>query len=325
MKPVSFEPAAHVTFRCGDCRHTFDTQPARVEDEPARAHPFRYFAVCPDCDREVQQVHWQVGIFNANLAATGPKTPAGKARSAANLAGHPTPSEAKVIRFNALKHGASAKTALFFPARPDQYPHCKTCDVDRDYCRAQPACIKRTELTMRHLVALQSGDPECLKDIHAVQQANLSALFEDMMQAIISDGVTLRNIAYGFDKDGGLNLARYVDQESGEWKTIEEVKAHPLLKPLFELLSRNNLSLSDLNMTQKIQIDQGIQQGRLQQEEDEKESAFEYREKMQRQMTDLKAMINRSSDRLKKDPILLEHQQEEDGITDVEAIDGAAH
>lgn len=310
MTNAPVNPTATVTFRCNACKNTFDSEPVRVDDEPARAHPYRYFANCADCGEEVQQVPWQVGIFNANLAATGPKTPQGKVKSAANLDGHPTPQEAQVTRFNALKHGANAKTALFFPAKPGKYPHCNNCDVDHDYCRQQPACIKRTELTMQHLIAVQSGDPNYLKQMHALQQANLSALFDDMMQTIVGDGVALRNPAYGFDKDGGFNLAKYKD-DNGNWHTIEEVKAHPLLKPLFELMSKNNLTLADLNMTQKIQVDQGIQQGQLEQDEDEKQSALDYQRQMKGSMDKLRGMIERSQKRLKNDPILLEHNSEE--------------
>ncbi len=266
MNSASVDHAATVTFRCNACKNTFDAAPDRIEGEPVRAHPYRYFANCSSCGEEVSQVPWQVGVFNANLAATGPKTPEGKARSAANIVGHPTPQEASITRFNALKHGASAKTALFFPASPGKYPQCNNCDVDHDYCRTQPACIKKTELTMRHLIAVQTGNPEYLKEMHAIQQANLSALFDDMMQSIVGDGVSLKNPVHSFDKDGGFHMARYVDVARNT-QTLEEIKAHPLLKPLFELMSKNNLTLGDLNMTQKIQVDQGIQQGQLQQDD----------------------------------------------------------
>ncbi|WP_196221158.1 FmdB family zinc ribbon protein [Sansalvadorimonas verongulae] len=152
MKKVPVEPAGSVTFRCADCSHTFDAAPGRTDPAPERAHPFRYFADCPLCGEESPQVHWQVGLFNAHLKATGPKTQAGKAASAANLAGHPTPEESQITRYNAMKHGASAKTAMYFPARPDKYPHCKTCDIDRDYCAQQIACLKRSDLMLRCLV-----------------------------------------------------------------------------------------------------------------------------------------------------------------------------
>ncbi len=321
MKPVPVEPAGSVTFRCADCEHTFDDQPTRTESAPERAHPYRYFSDCPLCENECSQVPWQVGLFCAHLKATGPKTPEGKAASASNLAGHPTPEEARITRFNAMKHGASAKTAMYFPARPDKYPHCKTCDVDRDYCAQQVACLKRSDLMLRCLVAIESGDPTALQDLHAINQANFMAIMQDMMQALIADGVTLRNPVHDFDKEGGFHIGRYVDPDTGEWNIVEDIKAHPLLKPMMDMISRNNLSLADLNMTPKIQVDQGIQQGQLQQEEDEKESALEYRNKMEKQVSDLKTMIGRSQLRASQDPVLIEHRQEdgEEKPKDIEA------
>ncbi|WP_067519492.1 hypothetical protein [Endozoicomonas ascidiicola] len=319
MKPVPVEPAGSVTFRCADCKKTFDAKPTRTESAPERAHPYRYYSSCPECESESPQVHWQVGLFNAHLKATGPKTNQGKAASAANLAGHPTPEEARITRFNAMKHGASSKTAMYFPAKPDKYPHCKTCDVDRDYCSQQIACLKRSDLMLRVLVAMESGDPTALQDLHAINQANFMAILQDMMQALIADGVALKNPAFGFDKDGNCSIARYADSATGEVRTIEEIKAHPLLKPMMEMIGRNNLSLADLNMTPKIQADQGIQQGQLQQEEEEKESAQEYRKKMENQLSDLRHKIGRSQLRASQDPILIEHQQDDGEPKDIEA------
>ena len=306
-----------VTFRCSACDYTFKSAPSRTEDEPLRAHPFRYFAICDGCQKEVQQVSWEVGQFCAVLAATGPKTPEGKARSAANLA---EVSERGLSRFNALKHGANAKTAMFFPARPGKYPQCQTCDVDHTYCATQPACIKRTELMMQHLIAFQSNDPTKLTEMHAINQANMAAIFQDMMQTIVVDGVALRNPVYDFDKDGGFHIGQYKD-ELGALQTIEEVKAHPLLKPMLEMLSKNNMSMSDLNMTPKVQVDQGIELGKTIDSEDERESALEYQRKMQEQMSGLRGMIERSRSKIQNDEILVEHNQES-GVEEGDYIDG---
>ncbi|EGR0602092.1 hypothetical protein FG060_01470 [Vibrio cholerae] len=305
-------PRAMITFKCNCCNYTFKSEPSRIEDEPSRAHPFRYFAICDGCQREVQQAPWEVGQFCAVLAATGPKTTEGKAKSAANLR---VVSDRAVSRFNALKHGATARTALFFPARPGKYPQCTTCDVDHAYCATQPACIKRTELMMQHLIAFQSNDPSKLTELHAINQANMAAIFQDMMQTIVADGVALRNPVYDFDKDGGFHIGQFTN-DRGEKEIIEEVKAHPLLKPMLEMLSKNNLSMSDLNMTPKIQTDHGLELGRMQEQEDDRESALEYQKKMTEEMSGLREMIARSRQRIRNDDILIEHSQEhaaEDG------------
>ncbi|MDA0109002.1 hypothetical protein OH456_12610 [Vibrio sp. La 4.2.2] len=311
------QPKAMVTFKCSSCNYTFRSEPSRVEDEPTRAHPFRYYAICDGCQKEVQQVPWEVGQFCAVLSATGPKTPEGKAKSSANLQ---AVSDRGISRFNALKHGANAKTALFFPARPGKYPQCATCDVDHAYCATQPACIKRTELMMQHLIAFQSNDPSKLTEMHAINQANMAAIFQDMMQTIVSDGVALRNPVYDFDKDGGFHIGQYKN-EQGNLETIEEVKAHPLLKPMLEMLSKNNLSMSDLNMTPKVQVDQGLEMGRTLENEDERESALEYQRQMKEQMSGLREMIANSRKRIRNDEILIEHNQEH-MAEDADYIDG---
>ncbi len=316
--PDNNSPQSQITFKCASCRYTFKGEPSRVEDEPTRAHPYRYFGTCPECGLEVQQVNWEAGMFSSVYRSTGPKTVEGKAIASANLVGHPTPEEAKRTRFNALRHGAAAKTAMFFPARPGKYPQCDSCDVDHGFCMTQPACIKRTELMMQHLIAFESGDPSQLTALQAINQANLSALFQDMMQTVIRDGASLRNPVHGFDKDGGFHIGRYVDPESEETRIIEEVKAHPLLKPLFELLSKNDMSMADLNMTPKVQVDQGIQMGNLQAEESDREGMADYRKQMADNMAQLRDQIGNARQRIGQDPVLAEYKQ--DDIEDAEVI-----
>ncbi|PHS20253.1 MAG: hypothetical protein COA86_02875 [Kangiella sp.] len=312
VKKIEAFDSRELTFKCKPCELTFDSTPSRFEEELSRSHPFRYFSKCIECQSEVEQVAWQVGILCANANATGPRTAKGKAKSAKNLEGHPTPQECSVIRFNALKHGATAKTAILFPAKPGRYPHCKTCSVDHDYCKQQPACLKRTELFMKHFMAIQSDDPNMLKEIHGANQAGLSALFEDMMITVFTDGVTLRNPAYSFDKDGGFNLARYTNDD-GDLITIEEIKAHPILKPLMELLSKNNLSLADLNMTPKVVMDQGITAGNLSDENQSKEQLSEFQKSSKDALEKMSEMIQRSQKNIKADPILMEYETEDEG------------
>lgn len=303
-------PQTKVTFECKSCQHQFDSEPDRTEDELSRAHPYRYFANCPICEQEVQQICWQVGLMSACARATGPKTTQGKANSAANLDGHPTPEEAKLTRFNALKHGAYAETAQYFPATPGKYRQCQTCGIDWSYCHKQPACLKKTELHMKHMLAIESGDPTLLNDIHASNQANMSAIFSDLVREIAVDGVAIRNPQGGFDKDGGFHLAKYKDKD-GNQITLEEIKANPLIKPMLDILKGNNYSLADMNLTPKVLTDQGVEVGKLEEKAQDKDSVVEY----QRQQTDLllqlSNQIKRATEKVKADPILVEYNQEE--------------
>lgn len=243
--------------------------------------------------------------------ATGPRTEEGKAKSASNLDGHPTAEEALRTRFNALKHGLSARQAKFFPAKPGKYPHCKTCDIDHWTCSQQPACLKRTELFLRHHIAFDLQDPDLLTDIQADMQAGVSALIEDMLLSIISEGVAIREPKGGYDKDGGFNLAQYRDPDTHELVTLTELRANPLLKILGEYLSRNNLNLADLNMTPKIKIDQDMQMGHLQRSEDERETLLDLQKKQTDALESLKGYVLRSRTRMAEDPVLIEHEASE--------------
>jgi hypothetical protein len=66
-----------------------------------------------------------------------------------------------------MKHGLSACTATYFPAKPDGYAFCKTCDVDRVFCASQHACIKKTELFMLHHAAFEQRNPKHLMDTYS--------------------------------------------------------------------------------------------------------------------------------------------------------------
>ncbi len=156
MSELTLSPKAEVTFKCLDCACTFKIAPVRIEDEPTRNHPFRYFAPCPERKEEVQQVNWKVCVFGSVLASTGRKTTEGKAKSAANLLANGD-IDRKLSRFNAFKLGANAKTAIYFPARPGKYPQC---EVGR--WRATPA-RSGVYLTNTNLLAvkLHTSANEC--------------------------------------------------------------------------------------------------------------------------------------------------------------------
>ncbi len=80
---------SHVTFRCAECRHTWSGEPDLIEDCPEQEHhPFAYLAHCPKCEAQHQaQVSWERALMKAHQMSTGPKSPEGKAATAANLAG----------------------------------------------------------------------------------------------------------------------------------------------------------------------------------------------------------------------------------------------
>lgn len=311
-----------VTFRC-KTHGGFKSDPARVDADPDDAiHPWRYFALCPDCKAECPQAHWERSLMKAWQHATGPTTDDGKAAAAANLVGHPTKEESLRTRFNAMKHGAAAKVATYFPASPGKYPMCATCDVDHDYCRSQSCCIRQTQNFMLHHAAFEQRKPGMLTGMYAEMQAAIYSILQQIIMTIISDGVKLERPEFHFDENGSLSLATYVDRESGEQRTIMEVSAHPLLKAMSELLSRNNMSLADMGMTNKIVEAEDLLPGQLGTKSIPVLSDDEYRRQQLDALRDLSAKVMRSNQKTATDPIFVEYGREhgmDADVIDVEA------
>ena len=307
------KPLSEINFYCRPCFQSFKAEPGRVEDAPeAEHHPFEYFAPCPKCGAECGQAAWEKGLLKAWANATGPKTEEGRAATAANLEGHPTKEESLRTRFNAMKHGLAARTATYFPSKPDGYSFCSACDVDRVWCAAQPACAKKTELFMLHHAAFEQKNPKHLTGIYADLQASLFAVLQQILQTIIADGVKIEAPQYYTTKDGELLIAEYVD-ESGNRRIIKDINAHPLFKPLGEMLSRAGLSLSDMGMTAKVIEADDEEMGRLQEDQQQRGSMLEFQKRQTSALEALAGAIERAKSNKQRDPVLIEHQAQNGG------------
>ncbi|MGE0487291.1 MAG: hypothetical protein AB7Q81_24265 [Gammaproteobacteria bacterium] len=306
------EPRGLVSFHCarlgGGCGHRWQGEPGRVEArEELDHHPFEYFAECPDCGQEAAQAAWERALAKAWTRATGPRTAEGKAASARNLDGHPTAEEAFRTRFNAMKHGLFARTATYFPAKPGKYPQCDGCELLVE-CHSQVACLKRTELFLKHQVAFETRDPVLLTDIRADTQAAVQALINDMIVAIAADGgPRLRTPEWYYDKDGGFHLAQWVDDKTGETIQLYKLEAHPLMKLLMDFISKNAMTLADMEMTPKAQDEQELMRGFLEEKRGEDERALDYQQRQVTALEDLREAITRSQEKTKRDPVLIEH------------------
>ncbi|PHS25943.1 MAG: hypothetical protein COA83_04585 [Methylophaga sp.] len=280
--------------------------PARVEDEPERDHPYRYFAQCTDCGEESKQATWEQALMASYGKHTGPKTAEGKKASLSNLDGHPTPEEALRTRFNAMKHGLRARVATYFPAKPGKYPHCASCHIDWDDCAAQVACMKRTELFMRHQIAFESKDPSLLTDIRSDLQANIQAIIDDIILSIASEGVAIRKPAYTVINNK-IEIGKYVDANGEEQLIYDALEAHPLLKILSEFIARNSMSLGDMGMTAKVVEGNEIVMGNLSEQKEDRETLLGYQKQQTENMSNLLEMIERSKKKSKEDPYVIEH------------------
>jgi hypothetical protein len=303
------------TFRCGDCRRTFQAVPDLVDDDPDNpTHPFRYFANCPSCQAEnVPQASWERALMAAHQAATGPITLAGKASAAANLAGHPTPEESRLIRFNAMKHGMEARTATYFPAAPGRYSFCSSCDVDPGWCSIQPACVKQTELFMLHHAAVDQRDPKVLGAVHADLLAALTGTLQLCLQSVLGRGVEISTPRVELSRDGVPVTLTYLDA-NGERQTVYEIAANPLLKPLMDLINRLGLSMGEQGLTVKAREEDdpaGI--GALSMPGGSSKEALEdFSRRAALAMQGVKEQLGRAQARMRSDPVLIEHEAQGD-------------
>lgn len=304
------------TFRCGRCRGTFTATPDLVDDDTDNpAHPFRYFANCPDCGQDsVPQASWERALMKAHQEATGPTSAEGKQASAANLAGHPTPQEARLTRFNAMKHGMEARTASYFPAKPDGYAFCKQCEVDRGYCAGQPACVKQTEIFMLHHAAMDQRDPKVLGKIHADLAASLTATLQMCIQTVLQDGVVIKAPRVELSKDGTPVTLTYLDAQ-GDVQTIYDYHANPLFKPIADFITRIGLTMSELGLTPKAaEEDDPAGIGSLQLVGgSSKEALADFSKRAALAMSGVREQLGRAQTRMRSDPVLIEHEAQGDG------------
>lgn len=306
----------NVRFACDGCGHVFECAPDRVIDCEDDFHPWRYESECPVCGSVAEQCRRQRHMFKMWARATGPKTPAGKAASAANLDGHPTPEEAKRTRFNALKHGMNAEVATYFPARPGSYDACHGCPYRDNLCLEQVAksgpCLQRTELFFQTHLAYETGDPKMLTGLMSRLQANAIALVDSMFLAVSRRGVELESPEWYFDKDGCFHLASFTDDDGRE-RLIKKIEANPLIKHLIDAMKHLNLTLADAGLTLRQQDDEALLRGYIDTKKAEAEDEHGARERGVRALEALEKRLALADDRREKDPVLAEYKEMEGG------------
>lgn len=247
-------------------------------------------------------------MLKAHQHSTGPKTPEGVAAVSANLEGHPTPHEALRTRFNAMKHGATARTATYFPAKAGGYAFCARCDVDRDWCSKQPACVKQTEIFMLHHAAFEQRDPKVLTAIHADMHAALMATLQMCIQEVLGLGVLIKAPKVELDREGNPVTLTYT-AEDGSKRYIYNYTSNPAFKPLTELISRLGLSMGDLGMTVKAaEDDEDKNLGRLKLDEDAKETLSAFGQRMVQATENARVLIQQAQKATAADPVLVEHK-----------------
>ena len=303
-----------VNFRCEVCKHAWEAEPDLIEPFPEQVHhPFRYFGTCVACKTEMQpQASWARALLKAHQMSTGPRTAEGLAVAGKNLDGHPTPEATLRTRFNAMKHGMAAKTATYFPAKPDGYSFCAQCEVNRSWCKAQAACSKQTEIFMLHHAAFESRNPRVLAGIHADIQAGLTAMLQMLMQSALGDGLVIKQPRVELSREGTSVALTYLD-ESGKRVPVYDYHTHPALKSISDFVSRLGLSMGDLGMTVRSADpdDEDTAGGVLKLDARTQETLNDFGQRMLGVMGNAREMVERANKATAADPVLVAHEARE--------------
>ena len=302
-----------VRFRC-DCGHIWEAAPDRVEESGEEFHDWTYHCACPECGEEAGQDPGQRRMLKMWANATGPRTEEGRAASAANLEGHPTPEETQRTRFNAMKHGLDAKVATYFPAKPGGYDACQGCPYRENRCLVEEArggpCIQRSELYFQNHLAFEHKNPELLRDRMASLQASIASIIDMMILDIVRRGVTITAPRWYIHPEDGFQIAEYTD-EDGNLRLLTEVNAHPLLNPLIDYLKKNGQTLADAGMTLRQQDDDALLEGYIDSKRLDRETEGEQRERQTAALERLTGLVESAQQDRGKDPVLLEYQEQE--------------
>lgn len=299
-----------IHFRCAACKIDFDAVPG---DTVPTEHPScpDYYAACPQCGGRAPE-YWRMRNLRRSYARVngkkpGPATEAGRAVALSNLS---PPDAAGIARLKiaALRHGMYARTAQWYPAIPGSR-WCGHCDVDPAYCRKQPACLKQTELFMRHKIAFDTRDPGLFRELRAETTANVQAIINMMIGDIVSRGVTLSKPDWFVGEGGAVT---FVDDPTGDSRFVQQFYAHPLLKHLTDMLQKMGMSLTDEGMTVKQQEEDATMRGHIEEEQAGRDTLLGFQQQQAENLARLSELFARSRERVKTDPVLVGYQEGEE-------------
>lgn len=271
----------NIAFLCGGCGHKFNSKYTTWTPKETKTHPFQYFAVCPECNELAEQEAWQQAQF-CILKKRGAKSEAGKKIISKNFPRMSTPNK-KFARFYNKETGRHSRVSTYYPAKPGRYKQCKNCDIPHDECEENIACLKRMELFFYHHIAVETGDVKLLDKLHADFQSNIFAIVDDMVSAIVSEGVLL-------------------ESENGE------KIANPLIREITNIMKANGLTLKDMGLTRQGQQEMAILNGFL--NEEKKDSIIEFQKQQLEAIKQLPQLINESKVQVENDQILIEYKHE---------------
>lgn len=204
-------------FWCTACSRHWQSsdycEPALLEgDYPDSGDddPLNYYAKCTACGQWSRAVpHYYANL--SKMRTTGPRTAAGKARSA----------------LNGFKHGAYAQPHHLLAPANRKYDICRDCEVKLECKEGRLRyCPFKQDLMVRFLAAYENGDMGMTKQFAGLAQGKLYIVLENMLSEVMNKGVLIRSA-----KINNGNVVT-LKNKYGEETAVYEYRENPLIGSL---------------------------------------------------------------------------------------------
>ena len=189
-------------------------------DDCTDAEGDSYFSICPACESRTENVpHQYANLKKMSCNATGPRSKEGKDRSS----------------MNAFKTGLSSKrSGLLAPALHGKFAECKLCEHTEE-CKEKKLkwCPVNTSLLLKFMTAYENNDSTEIKRISGLMQGRVMVVLQQMFNSVFTEGAAIWE----------------------EHKDYTELKAHPLLKHIKNMMELAGSTAEQMKMTPKSQDD----------------------------------------------------------------------
>jgi hypothetical protein len=197
---------------------------------------YDFYCKCPGCGELTKAVpHYYANL--KKMRTTGPRTDAGKARSA----------------MNGVKHGMYAQPNHLLAPANGKYDICADCEA-AEACQNKELryCPFKTDLLLRFIAAYENGDLNHLKTMSGLSQGRLYLVLESCFSEIGNTGVLLKSlkvsngdVVYEKKTVGEGPDAVVMDDTD---KPIFEYKSNPLIDVLPKVMESLGMSSNQQNM-----------------------------------------------------------------------------
>lgn len=161
---------------------------------------------------------------------------------------------------------------------------------------------------MLHHAAFEQRNPKVLTRLHADLHAALMATLQMCLQAVLGEGVLIKQPRVELTREGDPVTLSYIDPQ-GKKAYIYDYTSNPAFKPIADLVSRLGLSMADLGMSVRgFEADEEKGMGVLKLDASTKETLEGFGARMLEASKNAADLIAKSQAATRADPVFIEHQ-----------------